>query len=413
MYKKLLKALALMLSLVLMIAAFSGCSSSTNTNKPDDKKEVTLKIWHSWTGAEEEALKEAIAKYTEKHPNVKFDTLYTPNDNFKDKVTSALQTGDGPDLFFGAHDWVGPMATGGLILPIDEYVADVKGDYIQSVYDIASLNGKHYGFPLSMEAVVLIYNKDMVPTPPATISEMIKMAKDNTKDGKYGLVVDLNNTFYNTYGFLTSFGGSALKSDGVTPNLDSQGFVDYMKFMSKLINEDKIIPKQLDYGTAQSLFLEKKAAFWINGPWCFGDIEKTQNINWGAVPLPKNDITGKDSAPFVGGKMAFLPKTASDKALAADFAKFLTSAEIEKLFYDKAGTIAANKNVTMDKWTAKLISEAAAKGVPMPVAPEMNQIWQPAKDALAAVIDNGKDAASEAKAANDKAIEAIKQMKGN
>jgi maltose-binding protein MalE len=185
-----------------------------------------------------------------------------------------------------------------------------------------------------------------------------------------------------------------------------------MSYMKKLINEDKVLPNGLDYGTAQSLFFDKKAAFWINGPWCFGDIDKA-GINWGAMPLPKNDITGKDSQPFVGGKMAFLPKTAKEKDYAADFAKFLTGADMGKLFYDKAGTISANKNVVMDKWTAKLIADAAAKGVPMPVAPEMNQIWQPAKDALTAVINDGKDASASAKTANDQAVAAINQMKGN
>ncbi len=412
MSKKIGKVLGLILSLVLVVGVFSGCAKKEAAPAPEEpKKPVVLKIWHSWTGGEEEALKEATAKYTEKNPNVTFELLYTPNDTFKDKVTNSIQTGDGPDLFFGAHDWVGPMATGALIDPIDDYVADVKADYIQSVYDIASLNGKHYGFPLSMEAVVLIYNKDMVTKEPANVSEMIQIGKDNTKNGKFGLVVDLGNTFYNTYGFLTSFGASALKGDGVTPNLDTKEFADYMKFMKKLIVEDKILPNQLDYGTAQSLFLEKKAAFWINGPWSFGDIDKA-GINWGAMPFPTNDITGKDSAPFVGGKMAFLPKTSTQKDTAADFAKFLTGAEMGKVFYEKAGTISANKNVVMDKWTAKLIAEAAGKGVPMPVAPEMNQIWQPAKDALTAVINDGKDPAAVAKTANDQAIAAINQMKG-
>ncbi|EYE88362.1 hypothetical protein Q428_08160 [Fervidicella metallireducens AeB] len=394
MRKNFKRILGVVLIALLMLGVFSGCGSKS-TNGDADKK-VTLKVWHSWTGAEEEALKETTTKYTEAHPNVNFELLYTPNDNFKDKVVASLQTGDGPDLFFGAHDWVGVLATGNLIDPIDDYVADVKDNYIESTYNIASLNGKHYGFPLSMEAVVLIYNKDLVSTPPTTITEMINIAKENVKKGKSGIAVDLNNTFYNTYGFLQSFGGSALKEDGVTPNLDAQGYVDYLKFLNKLINVDKVIPKQLDYGTAQALFLEGKAAFWINGPWCFADIEKS-NINWGAVVLPKNDITGKDSRPFVGGKMAFLPKSSQNKEVAADFAKFLTSAEIEKMFNEKVGTVPANKGVELAKWTDKLISDAATLGVPMPVVPEMNQVWQPAKDSISAVVDSGKSAEQEAK----------------
>lgn len=142
MSKRFGKVLGLILSLVLVASVFAGCSKKEQTPSVEDaKKPVVLKVWHSWTGGEVESLKEATAKYTEKNPNVTFELLYTPNDTFKDKVTNSIQTGDGPDLFFGAHDWVGPMATGALIEPIDSYVADVKGDYIQSVYDIASLDG--------------------------------------------------------------------------------------------------------------------------------------------------------------------------------------------------------------------------------------------------------------------------------
>ncbi|MFZ5351540.1 MAG: maltose ABC transporter substrate-binding protein [Bacillota bacterium] len=420
MKKSTIKMLSLVLVLVLMVSMFAACAKKTEepaaatpeaTPTEVAKQPVTLKIWHAWTGAEEEALKEATTRYTANNSHVTFELLYTPSDSFKDKVTAALQTGDSPDLFFGAHDWVGPMATGDLLEPVDSYVADVKGDYIQSTYDATLLNGNHYGFPMSMEAVVLIYNKDLVATPPTTISEMLKIAKDNTKDDKFGLVVDLNNTFYNTYGFIQSFGGSAFKEDGVTPNLDSQGFIDYVNWWSGLINKEKVIPKGLDYGTAQALFLEGKSAFWINGPWCFGDIEKS-GVNWGAAVLPKNDTTGKDSKPFIGVKVAYLPKASANKEEAANFAKFLTGAEMQQYFNEKVGVVSANNKVKSQKWSDNLIAEAAALGTAMPVVPEMGQIWQPAKDFITAVVDSGKPAAEEAVKANEAAINGIKQMKG-
>lgn len=415
MGKKQTKRVAIIIIAVMGFMLFMGCSKSTTTSEVeefDPNKEVELKVWHSWTGQEEAALKEATSKFTEKYPNVTFQLLYTPNDNYKDKLTASLQTGDGPDLFFGNHDWTGTFAAGNLIDPIDGYVKDVKDEYIESTYEAGAYNGNHYGFPLSMEAVVLIYNKDMIKEPPKTLSEFVEMAKEHTKGDKWGFVVDLNNTFYNTHGIFYGFGNTVFKDGSATPNFDNENFVSYLEFLRELKNQHKVIPKQLDYGTAQALFLEGKAAFWINGPWCFGDIEKA-GVNWGATVIPKNDITNKESKPFMGVKMAFLPRTSSNKGAAAEFAKFMASAEITKMFNEMVGTIPANSKVTgLTKWSDKLIQQQAANAVAMPNIPEMNQVWNPVKDAINAVLDGDADPKEEAKKTQEIIEEKIKQARG-
>ncbi|MBM7615654.1 sugar ABC transporter substrate-binding protein [Alkaliphilus hydrothermalis] len=411
-YKKLI-SLVFLAAMAIMV--LGGCTQSSNTSavekfNPDEV--VALNVWHGWSGEEEAALVEATKQFTAKYPNVTFNLLYTPFEGgYKDKLKASLQTGDGPDLFFGPHDWTGEFAVGNLIDAIDGYVKEVKSEYVESTYEAAAFNKKHYGFPLSMDAVVLIYNKDLVPQAPKSISEMLEIAKANTQGENWGLSFDYNGIYYFTHAFFSGFGNKIFKDDEGTPDFNNENFVAYLDFLHQLKNEDKVMPKSLDYGTAMALFTEGKSAFLINGPWAFGDLDKS-GVNWGATIIPKNDIANNESKPFMGVKMAFLPRMAENKGAAAEFAKFVASAEMAKLFNEKVGVVPANNKVEFNRDTDKLIQEQAANAIAMPAIPEMAQVWEPVKDAIEAVVDSNKDATEVAKNTQEEIEKAIKEARG-
>ena len=88
-------------------------------------------------------------------------------DPLTDKFQQAAATADGPDIVLWAHDRFGEWAASGLIKPIDPS-ADIKGKIIDVGWDAVTFDGKVWGYPLSVEAIGLIYNKKLVPTPPAS-----------------------------------------------------------------------------------------------------------------------------------------------------------------------------------------------------------------------------------------------------
>lgn len=411
------RLISVALLVTMFVVLLAGCSTSTSEiGKFNGEEEVTLRVWHGWTGQEEAALIEASKQFSAKYPAIKFDLLYTPFEGgYKDKLKASIQTGDGPDIFFGPHDWTGEFAVANMLQQIDDAVKSVKDEYIPSTYEAGAYAGKHYGYPLSMEAIVLIYNKDLVSQPPTTITEMVNIAKANTQGDKWGIVFDYNGIFYFTHPFFAGFGNEIFKyaKDGeATPNFDNEEFVAYLNFMNRLKNEEKVMPKQLDYGTAQALFMEGKAAFWVNGPWSFGDLEAT-GINWGAVTFPKNDITGKESKPFMGVKMAFMSKESKNKAAANEFAKFMASADIAKMFNEMVGTVPANNKVgSLDKWTDQLVQEQAKNAIAMPAIPEMGQVWTPVKDGIDSVLDSKGNPADVAKTVQATIEKDIREAKG-
>ena len=96
-----------------------------------------------------------------------------------DKFQSAAQSGKGPDIFFWAHDRIGEWADAGLIRPL-EVKDDFKANFLPMSWDAVTHNKQIFGYPISLEAVSLIYNKKFITgKPPTQLSEIPPLAKNS------------------------------------------------------------------------------------------------------------------------------------------------------------------------------------------------------------------------------------------
>ena len=72
------------------------------------------------------------------------------------------------------------------------------------------VSGKTYGYPISIEAVSLVYNKDLVPVPPKTFDEVLALDKKLKAQGKSAILWDYTNTFF-SWPLLAAGGGYPFK----------------------------------------------------------------------------------------------------------------------------------------------------------------------------------------------------------
>ncbi|WP_407221428.1 extracellular solute-binding protein [Escherichia coli] len=87
-------------------------------------------------------------------------------DKLEEKFPQVAATGDGPDIIFWAHDRFGGYAQSGLLA---EITPTKRSGQAVSVYpDAVRYNGKLIAYPIAVEALSLIYNKDLLPNPPKT-----------------------------------------------------------------------------------------------------------------------------------------------------------------------------------------------------------------------------------------------------
>lgn len=105
-----------------------------------------------------------VGKKFEKDTGIKV-TVEHP-DKLEEKFPQVAATGDGPDIIFWAHDRFGGYAQSGLLA---EITPTKRSRQAVSVYlDAVRYNGKLIAYPIAVEALSLIYNKDLLPNPPKT-----------------------------------------------------------------------------------------------------------------------------------------------------------------------------------------------------------------------------------------------------
>ena len=121
------------------------------------------------------------------------------------KFQQAAEEGKGPDIWMWAHDRVGEWAESGVINAVTPG-KKVKNDIDAASWQAFTIKGKIWAYPVAIEAVSLIYNKDLVKTPPKTFEEIFAMDKKFVAQGKKAILWDYTNTYF-TMPMLAANGG--------------------------------------------------------------------------------------------------------------------------------------------------------------------------------------------------------------
>ena len=204
------------------------------------------------------------------------------------KFQQAAAAGKGPDIWIWPHDRIGEWIAGGLLQPVTpskKVVADIDPLALKAF----TVGGKVWGYPMSIEAVALVYNKALVPTPPKTFDEVIALDKKLSAQGKKAILWDYNNTYF-TWPLLAANGGYPfkLKADGNYDPADTgvanAGAVKGAELLDKLIKSG-VMPKGASYADMEAGMSQGKVAMMINGPWSWDNLKKS-NIDFGVARIP-------------------------------------------------------------------------------------------------------------------------------
>ena len=354
------------------------------TRGPDTRTHI--RIWHQKISGERDLFHEHIRRFNASHPDSVVEALYKENEELRNLFVIAAVAGHGPEIIYGPADNVGVMVTTQTVRPLEEiFPAEFFSRFVPqglvSWKDARWLAGDQIGNHLT-----LVYNKELVPNPPETLDELVALGqlltKDVNNDGKaeqYGLTWNYREPFF-FIPFLTAFGGWVMDEQG-RPTLDNEQTVQAIQFVLDLRDKYKIIPKEGDYEIADMLFKEKRTAMIINGPWSWGGyrIPETSMV----APLPRNAQNGLYCEPMISAKGYSVNVTAAPKTLPIirELIDYLTSAAVQEEMANKLATTPTDKTVlsssAMLNNPALIASmQQIEHGRPMPIMPQMRQIWE-------------------------------------
>ncbi|HEY4080262.1 MAG TPA: maltose/maltodextrin ABC transporter substrate-binding protein MalE [Burkholderiaceae bacterium] len=311
-----------------------------------------------------------------------------------DKFQQAAGAGKGPDIFCWPHDRVGEWVKAGLVSPLapSQKLRDSVEDQAWKAF---TYRGRIWGYPLAIETTGLIYNKALVPNPPATFDEVIALDKQLQKVGKHAILWDFNKSFF-TWPMLAGAGGYIYARDAqgdLDPTkigVNNAGALAGAQMLERLITGGTM-PKGARYAEMESGFARGNVAMMISGPWAWDNARKA-GIDFGVAPIPAV-IAGHPSKPFVGVLGCMIAAPSKQKDLAREFIEnhLMLPESLKVLDADVPMGVPANKAYYAELSVNPLIRASMANaraGEPIPNIPEVGRFWT-AMDAAMEAITNG------------------------
>src|SRR4051812_21394387 len=155
--------------------ALSACQQAT------DARQHVL-IWHQKIGGERDLFLEQVARFNASHTDCVIDPLYKENEELRNLFVIAAVAGQGPDIIYGPADNVGVLVTTQTVLPLEQiFPAEFFSRFTPQ--GMVDWKGKHW---LAADQIgnhlTLVYHPALVPTPPATLEDLIRIGQQLTRD---------------------------------------------------------------------------------------------------------------------------------------------------------------------------------------------------------------------------------------
>ena len=232
--------------------------------KKDDGSSITVLVE---SGSPAEALANDTAADFEKETGCKVVVDAVAYTGMYDKLSTEIKAGQ------AAHDvscmdfiWLAAFADA--IEPITD--ADTS-DFLPTLEESGTVDGNLLGYPMWVNAKILIYRKDLIPEDkvPKTWDEYKALAKEMKTDDMYGTTVfgSGSDAVCSFLDFACQAGADGLvyDKDG-NVNITDQPYVDALDFMVEMANEDCTPSDSLATASTESqeLFNNGKVAMQLN-----------------------------------------------------------------------------------------------------------------------------------------------------
>jgi len=278
---------------------------------------ISLRVWHAYVGAANDVFTRQVAQFnaTNEWGIVINSTGYGDYPSLFDAVSTALDSGQPPDLVVALPEQTLTWADSGSVVDLNPYIGDPAwGLETDALADIPSVflaqdnvNGQQLGLPAQRSARFLFYNETWAhelgfDSPPATADEFRQQAcaantayrkdTDPTNDGYGGWIVDTH--WQTAYSWLLAFDGSAVDGDAYTfrsdPNLAA------LQFLKKMFDDHcawlSIEPTPFDsFARRSALFVTGDLAEVVQETDSMSRLKNSDE--WTIIPFPgpqENDI---------------------------------------------------------------------------------------------------------------------------
>ncbi len=365
-------------SLALLLAACSSDSeTATDNGSPAPTAATsTFTIWADEIRTP--PIQVECDKFAEAN-GITCDVVQIDFGDIRARAVQGNQTGDVPDLFIGAHDWLGELVTNGVVAPVD--LGANTANFSEVAVAGVTYDAKTYGVPYAVENLGLLTNPALSPDCPASLDDLQSAGKKLKDDGDASLplalqIGDLGDA-YHWYPLYSADGGYIFGDGGTNVADMGVGGPGSIKAAERLqaMADEGLLKASVTGDIAKESYNSGDSAWFITGPWNATDAVAAIPDTM-VCPVPNGDST---SQPFIGMQTFFVPTKAANVLIAQTFLNdYVMTTEFMDAMYaadprPPAWTASADK--ITDPITRGFI-EYGLQGIPQPSVPEMGSVWE-------------------------------------
>jgi multiple sugar transport system substrate-binding protein len=384
---RLILPLLTVLALLVLSACGSGSSGSGGNQASAGPVKVTLWV-RSAIGNFSTNL---VKAYNASHKNQVVLTVI-PNDNYVQRVGAAAGSNTLPDMLASDVVFFPNFATKHVFADLTDRVNALpyKDALTQAHIKAASVDGRIYGVPSSVDGSALFWNKDLFrragldpDKPPATYQEVIDDAKKIAKLGKgvYGFHFGGNCggcSIYTMFPMVWASGGAPMSDDGRNALFNSQQWRDLFGMYHQLWADGSAAPqsKNENGNTWAATFGSGKIGISPLGSGLINVVHSTNpKLDFGVAPLPSAD--GSQHTTFVGGDVVGITASSKHADAAWEYIQWTLSDQVQRTVVVKNGDLAVRTDLPASIYAdprQALIAGLLKQGR-TPFALPMNQVY--------------------------------------
>lgn len=156
------------LSTALAVLSACGDSSADSNNSGGSVDQITLSVWHNWTGqdAKAVAMREILDNFQAENPHIKLEAEGLATDGLKTRLRTVAAANEMPDLFVMWPDAMTKEFVGGnLLQPINEFLdskPEWRDNFIENALDGYTVDGNIYSVPMNLAPTSFIYYNEAI-----------------------------------------------------------------------------------------------------------------------------------------------------------------------------------------------------------------------------------------------------------
>jgi len=303
-------------------------------------QQTVLTYWGLWEPTA--VLEEVISDYEKANPGMKIDYLVQSHKDYRERLQTAIASGNGPDIFRYHATWVPMLAQDLAVLPANVMTAQ---EFQNTFYPVTAqqlqLEGKIVGLPIMYDGLVLYYNTQILQTagvePPGTWSEIRQLANeltvpanktDRSNDGIQRAGLAIGNAS-NVDHFSDILALLILQNGG---DLTEPAFAEVsgaLEFYTNFVKADLVWDDSLPNSTIA--FARGDVAMMFAPSWRAHEIQDLNpQLKFATAPLPQ---LSEEVVTWANYWAEGVNERGANKTAAWNFLKYLTSAEVMQKLY--------------------------------------------------------------------------------